>query len=79
MLSLPKPSTPVNPAELPIASAVLDSALLEIHPLENFNAIQATLTKKYPDLEEELYELLEGEQESRIGKTCRVIQLYAQA
>ncbi|MGY2133625.1 hypothetical protein ACW9KT_15455 [Hymenobacter sp. HD11105] len=77
MLTLPKPTNPVNPAERPIANAVLCSALLEIHPLENFNAIQATLSKKYPDLEEELYELLEGEQENRIGKTCKVIQLNA--
>ncbi|MBX0290987.1 hypothetical protein K3G63_11085 [Hymenobacter sp. HSC-4F20] len=72
-----KPATPVNPAERPIANAVLMSALLDLHPLENFNAIQVQLSEKYPDLKEEIYEALEQAQEARLSDTCKVIQLQA--
>lgn len=72
-----KPATPVNPAERPIANAVLMSALLKLHPLENFNSIHAELSEQFPSLSEEIYEALENEQESRLADTCKVIQLQA--
>lgn len=77
MLTIPKPATPVNPAERPIANAVLMSALLKMHPLENFNSIQAELSQQYPNLAEEIYEALEQEQDSRLADTCKIIKLTA--
>lgn len=72
-----KPTTPVNPAERPIANAVLMSALLDLHPLENFNSIQVQLSEQYPTLSEEIYEALEQAQQARLADTCKVIQLLA--
>lgn len=77
MLTIPKPAAPVNPAERPIANAVLMSALLEMHPLENFNSIHDKLSKLYPSLTEELHEILEQEQDARLSDTCKVIRLQA--
>jgi hypothetical protein len=77
VLTLPKPTAPVNPAERPIANAVLEAALLPLHDVANFNHIFITLATKYPNLEEELHERLEQEQEARLADACKVVELYA--
>jgi uncharacterized spore protein YtfJ len=72
-----KPATPVNPAERPIAFAVLASALIQLHGLENFNTIYSLLVEAYPNLAEEIWEFLDNEQSERLSSTCKIIQLTA--
>lgn len=80
MFTIPAPATPINPAERPIAAAVLKSALLPLHPIDNFNAVHRTLSAEYPALEEELHEALTLEQQARLdalqADTCRIVPLY---
>ena len=55
MLTLPAPDGPVNPAELPVADAVLDAACIEVHDPKNYNQLYQVLSKRHPQLKEELH------------------------
>jgi hypothetical protein len=58
MLTLPAPEGPVNPAELPVADAVLEAACLPIHDPRNYNQLYQVLATRHPQLKEELYHRL---------------------
>jgi hypothetical protein len=58
MLTLPAPDGPVNPAEVPVAAAVLDAACFELHPPQNYNRLFQVLHQRHPQLGEEIHHLM---------------------
>lgn len=55
MLTIPAPEGPVNPAELPVADAVLDAACIEVHDPSNYNQLYRVLEQRHPELKEEIH------------------------
>lgn len=76
MFTAPAPQAPVNPAEVPVARAVLDSALLPLHPTSNFDKVYHALRNTYQSLEEEFHHLLSEEVQRRQEEACdtKIIQ-----
>ena len=55
MLTIPPPPGPVNPAELPVADAVLDAACIEVHDPARYDLLYQVLAPRHPNLAEELH------------------------
>lgn len=55
MLTVPAPDGPVNPAEVPVADAVLDAACLPVHDPKNYNQLYQVLAHRHPQLKEEIH------------------------
>lgn len=55
MLTVPAPDGCVNPAELPVADAVLEAACIELHDPQNYNRLYQVLAPRHPNLAEEIH------------------------
>lgn len=70
-----KPAGPVNPAELPVADAVLEAACHDLLPQELRPALFWRLSGRFAHLAEELYHRLFDQQpDPAAQQECRVIQ-----
>ena len=58
MLTIPAPARPVNPAEVPVAAAVLEAACFELHPPHNHDLLFQVLHQRHPQLQEEIHYLM---------------------
>jgi len=68
----PKPEGPVNPAELPLAEAVLATSQVDLIPTEARPVLYRRLVPQFTALSEELWDLMFGEAP---GPECKVIAL----
>ncbi|UOR07214.1 hypothetical protein MUN82_08965 [Hymenobacter aerilatus] len=68
-----KPQGVVNPAEVPLAKAVLTTSQADLIPEPALPKLYRRLEPQYPTLAEEIWDLLFGEAEPE--PECKVIQL----
>ncbi|GAA3953768.1 hypothetical protein [Hymenobacter algoricola] len=72
MLTIEPPQGIVCPAELPVASAVLDAACFEVHEPHNYNRLFQVLHQRHPQLGEELHYLMRPQQPVGAQSVMRV-------
>ncbi|SNR91559.1 hypothetical protein [Hymenobacter mucosus] len=68
-----RPVGPINPAELPVADAVLEAACFDLLPTERRPVLYRRLTDRFTHLAEELYHRLFDETPPAPAQECRVI------
>jgi hypothetical protein len=72
MFTVEAPEGVVNPAEVPVAAAVLEAACYEIHPPENHNRLFGLLAHRHPNLQEEIHYLMRPQQPVGVQAVMRV-------
>ncbi|WP_400194083.1 hypothetical protein [Hymenobacter sp. B81] len=55
MLTAPTPEGVVNPAELPVADAVLEAACVEVLEPEQYDKLYTVLAPRHPELKQEIH------------------------